>query len=223
SGVDLNGAPLMPPYNPAMREYEVCFKCHADWAPKSPYIPRVIISTNTRLQFDMTNPSFHPVATIGRNMNVPSIPSQFAPTLTVMSMIYCSDCHSDDDGSRGPHGSAYPPILRDRYDTFDPNPVSESFSTYALCYRCHNRDNLLSDASFKHREHVVADRAPCSVCHDAHGIQDNFVTGSHIHLINFDTRSVTPVSPNIFPVYNGLSRSCTLVCHGKTHDSTLTY
>jgi predicted CXXCH cytochrome family protein len=222
SGVDISGAPLMPPGNPAIREYEVCFKCHADWAPQFPFIPRVISTTNTRLQFDQMNPSYHPIAGIGKNMNIPSFPSPYAPLLNATSIIYCSDCHSDDDGSRGPHGSQYPPILRDRYDTAD--FTLEGFQTYALCYRCHNRDSILSDTSFtKHRRHIVDVHTPCSVCHDAHGIPDNFATGSHTHLINFDIRTALPAPGNISPLYNGPSRSCTLVCHGKAHDINLKY
>jgi len=63
---------------------------------------------------------------------------------------------------------------------------------------------------------------PCSACHDSHGIiPDGGVTGSHTHLINFDTRVTFPVSGRTYPLYtdngNG-SGACVLVCHGVTHN-----
>lgn len=228
SGVDANRAGVFP----AVNEYEICFKCHADLAPRLSFIPRVVDSTNTRLEFSPSNPSYHPVVQFGRNPNVPSLPSTYEPTLTATSIIYCTACHSDDAGvSRGPHGSSYAPILRDRYETIDGTP--ESFTAYALCYRCHNRTSVLNDDSFRkntatgkggHSGHLAAG-ATCSACHDPHGIADDGLSGSHTHLINFDTRIVFPVGstpPNNKPVFTDsgiFSGSCTLVCHGVTHNN----
>ena len=224
SGVDASRVSMIS----AVNEYEVCFKCHADLAPRTPYLPRVIDSTNTRLEFSPVNPSYHPVTVIGKNPMVPSIPSTFEPSLTASSIIYCTGCHSDDSGiSRGPHGSSYPPILRDRYETTD--GTQESSSSYALCYRCHNRDSILRDDSFQknppvtgkggHSGHLAAG-ATCSACHDPHGIVDDLNSGSHTHLINFDTRIVMPVPPDTKPIFidTGIfSGSCTLVCHNVIH------
>jgi hypothetical protein len=120
------------------------------------------------------------------------------------------------------HGSNVAPLLLARYDTIDNTP--ESASAYDLCYRCHDREGgngILEDRSFPHNHHVVGARAPCSVCHDAHGIASTL--GSPVnnsHLINFD---VTVVFPD--PVSGGLefvdtgtfSGSCTLLCHGQRH------
>jgi hypothetical protein len=74
-------------------------------------------------------------------------------------------------------------------------------------------------------------QAPCSVCHDPHGVQDVFSgagpTGWHTHLINFDTRYVTSAGgPGTAPFYTdngGHSGSCTLVCHGVRHDGSAKY
>ncbi len=220
----------------AAKEYEICFKCHSDYASQIPFIPRVINSTNTRLQFETTNPSFHPIEGIGRNANVPSLkpPSpdtEAPPKLTASSIIYCTDCHSDDrPGARGPHASSFAPILKRRYETMD--NTSESYQTYSLCYRCHNRTSILSDMSFRkkiqkttptgggHSGHL-AKGATCSICHDAHGIKDNGISGSHAHLINFDTRVVSPVPGKTYPVYQStgmFSGNCTLICHGVAHN-----
>ncbi|MBI5099477.1 MAG: cytochrome c3 family protein [Nitrospirae bacterium] len=207
--------------NPANYEYEICFKCHAELFQRTPFIPRVLDNTNTQETFSLVNPSYHPVVGTGKNPNVPSIPSSFEPALTASSIIYCTDCHSDDSGSKGPHGSSFAPILREQYETTDNTP--ESYQDYALCYRCHDRTSILNDESFrKHKKHIVDESTPCSVCHDPHGIADNGFSGSHTHLINFDIRIVAPKSGNPFPVFtdNGtFSGSCTLVCHGKVHDN----
>jgi hypothetical protein len=229
AGVDLNSAAVTS----ATYEYQICFKCHADSTPSilfSPGFPitRVINTTNLRTKFNMINPSYHSVEGIGKVMSVPSIPSPYTPTLTAMSIIYCTDCHSSDDsasgggtGPRGPHGSIYPPILVGQYLTYD--YTMESFQNYALCYRCHNRDSILGNQSFKkHQSHVVNDQSPCSDCHDPHGVaSDGGITGSHTHLINFNTSVVTPVSGKVYPLYNDNGNgtgSCTLVCHGHIHN-----
>lgn len=232
SGIDRNGAPVTF----ANYEYEVCFKCHSDNTPDLDYVPRVISTTNTRVAFDPSNPSYHPVVAMGRNLDIPSIPSGLEPTMSPAVQIYCSTCHADDEGgSHGPHGSLFRPILKERYEMNDNTP--ESYETYALCYRCHDRNNILRDTSFRkknlrttpsgggHSGHLAAG-APCSACHDPHGVNDFGLgapsgTGSHTHLINFDTRYVTAKGGGypIFTDTGSFSGSCTLVCHGVTHDN----
>ncbi len=233
SGVDRNGADIRS----VTYEYEICFKCHADYTPDVNYIPRVLTVTNTRQAFDPTNPSYHPVVAMGKVPDVPSIPSSFEPSMSPSQMIYCTSCHADDEGgSRGPHGSSFPPILKERYETADNTP--ESYDNYALCYRCHDRSRILADSSFVrktqrttpsgggHSGHLAAG-APCSACHAPHGVAADGTggvsgTGSHTHLINFDRRIVQPRGTNLYPVFNDngtFSGSCTLVCHGEDHDN----
>lgn len=241
SGVSRYGGEVFP----ASYEYEVCFKCHSDNAPDVNYVPRVVNVTNTRRAFDPSNPSYHPVVAIGKTLDVPSIPSRFEPDMTPSTLLYCTSCHADDEGgSRGPHGSSFAPILKDRYETADGTP--ESYDSYALCYRCHERSSILSDVSFRkktvrttpsgggHSGHLAAG-APCSACHDPHGVADpgagmggptSSATGSHTHLINFDTRIVCGPrgcgDPESLPLFRDagapFSGSCTLVCHGVRHD-----
>ncbi|MHC4970545.1 MAG: hypothetical protein ACYTF4_18285, partial [Planctomycetota bacterium] len=100
----------------------------------------------------------------------------------------------------------------------------ESAAAYALCYLCHERqggDGVLEDRSFPHNQHVVGARAPCSVCHDAHGIASTLGNSlNNSHLINFDTTIVfpDPLSGRLEFVDLGLfSGSCTLTCHGQRH------
>jgi predicted CXXCH cytochrome family protein len=229
-GVDRNGGIVRS----ATYEYEVCFKCHGDGSPDLDYVDRVLASTNMRLAFAVENPSFHPVVGSGKNLNIPSIPSSFEPAMSASQQIYCTSCHADDEGgSRGPHGSSFPPILKERYERADNTP--ETFDNYALCYRCHDRSSILRDESFKkksfgrtpsgggHSGHLAAG-APCSACHDPHGVYEGggLGTGSHTHLINFDVRIVSPRTGSAAPLFIDTGRfsgSCTLTCHGVAHDN----
>jgi len=204
--------------------YEICFKCHADNnVVSSPAVTRVIVQTNTRLEFDPGNPSYHPIEGPGQNGNVPSL----IPSLTETSVISCTDCHSNDagpgaggSGPAGPHGSTFSPLLERNYSTAD--NTSESAFAYALCYKCHDRNSILSNQSFKeHKKHIVGEKAPCAACHDSHGIsatQGNAVNNAH--LINFDATIVSPNSQGIGPEFEDLGTfkgQCSLRCHGKDH------
>ncbi|MHC4282339.1 MAG: cytochrome c3 family protein [Planctomycetota bacterium] len=142
-------------------EYEVCFKCHADNPNRiESRITRQITQANTRLEFDPSNPSFHPVVSSGVNLNVPSLKSP----MEISSMIYCTSCHNSDSatGTKGPHGSNYPNLLAYQYETSD--FTQEGEFSYELCYKCHSRNSILNDESFsKHSKHLI-EEIPCSAC-----------------------------------------------------------
>ncbi len=214
SGITITGSATAN----AQFEYEVCFKCHADNPERPPStITRQITQTNTRLEFEPSGPSFHPVVSPGVNQNVPSL----IPPMTVATLIYCTDCHSADASSsaKGPHGSIYRPLLADRYETAD--FTQENSSSYALCYRCHSRNSILADQSFaKHSKHL-AHGIPCSACHDAHGINaSQGSTTNNQHLINFDVAIVQPdriSGRQEFRDGGVFHGECYLSCHGKNH------
>ncbi|MDL1861785.1 hypothetical protein FBR04_12255 [Betaproteobacteria bacterium PRO7] len=219
-GITIAGAPI----DPATAEYEICFRCHADSTNKPPpRTTRQIAQTNTRLEFGTANPSYHPVAGVGRSTNVPSL----IPPWTTASTIKCTDCHNNNagpgaggTGPRGPHGSTFAPLLERQYAVTD--NTSESATNYALCYKCHSRTSILGNQSFRdHSKHIVGERTPCNVCHDPHGIsatQGNAVNNSR--LINFDTVVVRPSSSGILRFeQTGTNRGrCYLTCHGVNHN-----
>lgn len=222
-GVGASGSEV----NPAAREYEICFRCHADSPNKpAPRTTRQLAQTNVRLEFDTASPSYHPVEGPGKNPNVPSLAG--APAgLTTSSTIACSDCHNNNTGPKaggvgpnGPHGSAYAPLLVRQYLTTDPN--TESASAYALCYNCHSRTSILGNQSFReHNKHIVGERAACNTCHDPHGIsvtQGNSTNNSK--LINFNTAVVSPNRSGIlrFESTGTFSGRCYLSCHGRNHN-----
>jgi predicted CXXCH cytochrome family protein len=204
-------------------EYEVCLKCHGTKEPTTPGRIRVDNTRNIRLKIDPNNPSYHPVAAPGKNTAIVGL----APGHTASSIILCTDCHNNNEWTpagpspRGPHGSLFEPILEREFQTGD--PASESNSSYALCYKCHNRSTLLGGSGrFPHDKHVVDKNASCAVCHDVHGSRQN------IRLINFTLRTKvgnTVVSPNSsgrLEFVPDLARpgrgSCYLRCHGEEHN-----
>lgn len=215
TGIDIAGQQVTE----AQNLYQICFKCHADNNVIGSFdITRQIDQLNTRLEFDPGNPSFHPVASPGVNLDVPSL----LPPLNTSSVISCTDCHNNDDstGPRGPHGSNFAPLLVLNYETAD--YTLESEFNYAVCYKCHSRNSILNDASFKdHKKHVEGKDTPCSACHDPHGIsqtQGNSINNSH--LINFDLTIVFPDDKTGRLEFEDLGRfsgRCFLRCHGKEH------
>jgi predicted CXXCH cytochrome family protein len=221
SGVGQNGTALQS----VAYEYEVCYKCHGEFSMTNPSITRQHVQNSTLLQFDLSNPSYHPVVGIGRSLSVPSL----LPPLIESSLIYCTDCHAGDRGPgaggagpAGPHGSSFPPLLERQYNTLDGIPYSANF--YSLCYKCHSETSILANQSFpEHNKHILDVDTPCSVCHDAHGIsstQGNSVNNSH--LINFDLSVVSPGQDSgllEFQDFGNRAGSCSLLCHGKNHDA----
>ena len=222
--------------NSVTHEYELCFRCHGDNQTPAPAATRNLIESKVsriasepsmRQQFNPSNRSYHPVVAIGKNTNVPSL----LPPYTVGSTIQCTDCHNNDQGPgaggagpNGPHGSAFAPLLERRLLTTD--QTMESAANYALCYKCHSRDSILSDQSFRatsssgkdrgHRFHIVDQKTACATCHDSHGVANNK------GLINFNPLYVTRGSNGrIEYLSTGLFRgNCTLSCHGSNHLGT---
>jgi predicted CXXCH cytochrome family protein len=214
--------------NTVSRQYEVCFRCHADSLARGPArVNRQFVQTNTRLQFNTANQSYHPVEGIGQNPIGPSL----IPPYTTARQIYCTDCHNNDQGPNaggsgpnGPHGSVYVPLLERQLVLTDYQ--MENPATYALCYKCHNRSSILSDQSFAaanslgqdrgHRFHIVDQQTACTTCHDSHGV------AGVKHLINFNRDYVTASSNGRLEYVSTGARSgnCSLTCHGKDHTAT---
>lgn len=213
-GVAVNGSPI--PAKPGInQEHQLCFRCHGDSSAKAPpRTPRQYDTSNLRRIYNPTEvvatASYHPIVNTGKNADVPSL----IQPLSEASLISCSDCHSSDNPAapRGPHGSNFPSLLAREYRTLDPSV--EGVAAYALCYGCHDRNNILADNSFRfHNKHINEERAACNTCHDPHG-------SNVAHLINFNTNVVSPSSSRRLEYSsNGPnSGTCYLTCHGEDHD-----
>lgn len=162
------------------------------------------------------------------------------------TQIFCTDCHNSDDnreiggtGPNGPHGSQYNHIFERRYEISQvgaggpgslvqnlmpapsTSPDCSSYpcvSPYALCAKCHDLNNILTNAtgSFQyHSRHISQDGFSCSVCHTGHGDPQAGTTGGQ-RLVNFDVNVVAPNASG--PItYNSATQTCTLTCHGHQH------
>lgn len=149
--------------------------------------------------------------------------------------ILCGDCHNSDDnresggtGPNGAHGSKWTHILERRYEiSTAPAPggaISNLFPTpdlsingpYALCGKCHDLNNVVSNTSFTEHARHINDGFSCSTCHTAHGMGALSASISGERLVNFDGNVVGMNGMN--PIsYSHATNSCSLVCHQHTH------
>ena len=176
---------------------------------------------------------------------------------TGVSILCTDCHNSDDNrefggiGPNGPHGSQNSHILERRYEFsqvtpgsnfplngpgspiqnvfVDPNLTSGSTNPgpYAMCAKCHDLSNILSDASFKpnaatakggHFTHISEQGISCSVCHTAHGMGTLSANITGERLVNFDARVVAPNGAS--PIsYSKVGNTCVLACHGYNHNS----
>jgi predicted CXXCH cytochrome family protein len=199
----------------AQHEYELCFRCHGDSAQRGPArVPRQYVETNTRREFNPSNISFHPVEATGKNTRVPSL----LQPLTVSSTVGCTDCHNNDQGPgaggsgpKGPHGSAYVPLLERKLLLTDGTAYNPD--NFALCYKCHSPavvDSQSGTSWAYHQKHLETCRAVCTTCHDSHA-------ASQPHLINFNTAYVLPFNGVLRYTSTGANHgTCTLTCHDGT-------
>ena len=197
-------------------------------------------------QFAATSTSSHPVthprmsplpqpSLLSNMLNLNGTPS--ARLMGPGTYLFCTDCHNSDDnrefggsGPNGPHGSVYSHILERNYQfsqavapggmvtNLFPNPDLTVNGPFAMCAKCHDLTQVLSNSSFKyHSVHVSQYGFSCSVCHTAHGMGGVSPTLSGERLVNFD---VNVVAPNgAAPIsYHRATSTCALVCHQAAHN-----
>ncbi len=189
-------------------EYELCYNCHADSANLASD------ELNIALDFEQSNPSYHPIETYAKNTFVPSLKGSYRSN----RLIQCTDCHGSDNpaGPQGPHGSIYEPILKKRYNR---SSGPESLNSYDLCYACHDRASILGDESFRaHKAHIVYGSISCAQCHDPHGSR------LYSSLITFDISTVYPNAAGEYTFLSGVAGQprCLLSCHvyGQNYEHT---
>jgi hypothetical protein len=107
-----------------------------------------------------------------------------------------------------------------------PSPDLSVNGPYGLCAKCHDLNNVVTDASFQpttatgkggHATHISLG-VSCSACHTAHGMGAQSATIAGERLVNFDANVVGPLGTS--PIsYNRLTNTCALSCHGYNHNS----
>ena len=193
-------------------EYQVCFKCHSSWTT------RPANQLDLALLFNTNNPSYHPVEAQGKNTNINV--NSFVNGWTATKLMYCSDCHGNDDLNpvvRGPHGSTYDHLLTHNYIV---SSTTRTMASTEICFDCHRYDTYANDSASStikgysrfnppswsqgHTYHVGNRRYPCYSCHDSHG------SATRPYLI------VTGRSPGLNN-YTGTSTggTCSPTCHGS--------
>jgi len=211
------------------------------------YLPNWVVSApdplNVIPQFSASSTSSHPV-THDRSSPFPQPSLRFnmlnldgsRQARSMGIRILCTDCHNSDDnrefggtGPNGPHGSKYTHILERRYDmsqaaapgqsitNLNQPPNLTTMGNYALCAKCHDLANVVSNASFREHARHINDGFSCSVCHTAHGMGGQTATVSGERMVNFDVNVVAPNGTT--PIaYRRSSNSCSLTCHGHAHN-----
>ncbi len=213
------------------------------------YLPTRLVFSGDPLnlipQFSPNSTSSHPVVH-ARSSALPQpslLPNMLNQNGTVSSrlmgtQIFCTDCHASDDnrefggnGPTGPHGSIYSHILERNYQfsqaavpggtvtNLFPTPDVSPQGPYAMCAKCHDLNNILSNASWsQHNLHVAQEGFSCSVCHTAHGMGAVNPSISGERLVNFDIGVVA--QNNGAPIsYSRASNTCTLLCHNAVHNA----
>jgi len=141
----------------ATYEYQICFKCHSDfaWGSSPPSISNlngITKITNQAVEFNpnnvsTNNKSSHPVTVANPNNNGTYV----GPWTSGSQMMYCSDCHTTSDGAaapQGPHGSGNAAILyktytnSNQYGAFNGGSVGQQNSN-DLCFDCHDANQYL--------------------------------------------------------------------------------
>ncbi len=169
------------------------------------------------------------------------------PMRPIGSRIFCTDCHNNDNnrefggtGANGPHASKNDHILERPYIDNQVNPGTwptggpgtsifnlnyplaslapgAAGNPYALCAKCHDLNNVMSNVSFAQHSLHVGEGFSCSTCHTAHGVPAGSPAGSSgSGLINFD---VNVVGTNGGMISYGTNGNCTLTCHMARHDN----
>lgn len=210
------------------------------------YLPTWVVSgadpLNVISQFAITATSSHPV-THDRTSPLPQPslrPTMLnedgaTPARSMGTRILCTDCHNSDDnrefggtGPNGPHGSKWYHVLERRYEfsqatvpggtivNLFPTPDLSIAGPYALCGKCHDLNQILSNSSFSEHARHINDGFSCSACHTSHGMGAISGTISGERMVNFDAAVVAPNGTT--PIsYSRTKNSCTLTCHNHPH------
>jgi len=212
---------LSPATGGAVREFQVCLKCHSSYTTLPTYDPagwaynnqvvanglEKLTSTNARQikdsrdlakEFSPNRTSYHPVMAVGRHQTI--FAASFVAGWSATSMVYCSDCHTNNtptaaNGGIGPHGSSNLHILAgaNNYITVENPGLNNAIHTAGeVCFKCHQA-NVYSAGN---TSNTWFRKNGGGNLHGDHNFASCYTChNSHgsgqLHLINFNTAVVT--------------------------------
>ncbi|MEN3041975.1 MAG: cytochrome c3 family protein [Fervidobacterium sp.] len=236
---------IWEPYGSVTYEYEICLRCHSGFS-------KAWYGDDLAKLFSPYNASYHPVISIGKNQTTAMNNGLIGRTTTSMILCSDCHFSADITYPRGPHGSIYPFILASNYRfEIKQTTSTDDYNSkdFELCYKCHSEEPFKdasgasrSDTNFRfHGYHLRAlynnpglntvsggiltpgagsGNAICRECHyNPHGAKNP-------RLVEF-APNVLPTGNNTEPVFvpktQNSSGYCLLKCHGKNHDSEMSY
>jgi len=204
----------------ALREFQVCFKCHSTFTTLPTYQPdgwngaayvvnglrkltsanasQVLDSRDFAQEFNPNHASFHPVIAQGRNQSIPTGSWAIGSGMSQASLIYCSSCHNNPNSGTqgsGPHGSPRLHVLKGSANYSTVFVDGQQPSSLEVCFQCHDYATYANNGPAANTNF----RAGNQNLHDTHirsfGGTCYMCHDTHgseqLHLINFDTATVT--------------------------------
>jgi predicted CXXCH cytochrome family protein len=194
---------------PAVNQYEICFKCHADSTNKPQNATYFVYGrTAYRLTYssipDPYNSRWNFQSSVARHNVTQASRGNVSPSLRLAMLdlsgsptgrsvqgaglyLYCTDCHNNDaariaggSGPNGPHGSANEHLLERRY-AMEPPPAVPGASSAGVTYT----------------PSVAGTYAMCYKCHDIDNSILQDVTFKHSsHVVNDGAACATCHAPH---------------------------
>lgn len=168
-------------------QYELCMKCHSSfsWGTTPPTPAGSITQTDTAIEFNPNNPSYHAVVGTSKTNYGKYATDSTGRTWTKSDRLYCEDCHRSGASSlKGPHGSNYWYILKapwTRSNGAEGIGGTGGANTQShLCFQCHDynfyaagtdQGSATNRSAFaesgKYNLHTKHDGRGCTSCHSA--------------------------------------------------------
>lgn len=168
-------------------QYELCIKCHSSysWGTTPPTPAGSITQTDTAVEFNPNNPSYHAVVGPSKTNYGKYATDSAGRAWTKTDRLYCEDCHrSGASNVSGPHGSNYWYILKapwTRSNGAEGIGGTGGANTQShLCFQCHDynfyasgadRGSTTNRSAFSgggdYNLHAKHDGRGCTSCHSA--------------------------------------------------------
>lgn len=177
-------------------------------------------------EFNPNITSFHPIMAVGKSPTIPA--GTFVNGWSATDRMWCTSCHENPAaGAVGAHGSPYIHIQNGSAEyqtTMAPGNTSIPPDSGEICFNCHSYAVYVNGAggssfpfhAYHNKPEGSFGTGSCYLCHDSHGSEQ-------LHLINFDTRFITPFagydSQSAWVPSGAGSGTCYINCHADGGDN----